>query len=242
LRLENSGFDFFEGRFYNLPISKEKTMMSPVKINRIQLLNTVREEEFAVEEVVKIVSRDPSMSISLLKLVNSPHLGISQKIKNIQHAVAMIGQKEVRKWVTTVISSLLSEDKPSELTRLSLLRAKFAENLSTSFELGMQANDLFMMGLFSVLDVALEMPMNKALELIKVADEIREVLVNGTGRFMPVLELLLSYESANWTATKNIMAIHHVPAEKVFAAYIDTVKWYDSVMTMTVSADEEEAE
>ncbi|MCL2753427.1 MAG: HDOD domain-containing protein [Defluviitaleaceae bacterium] len=242
LRLENQGFDYFEGRFYNVPISKEKTVMSPVKINRMQLLNTVREDDFVIEEVVKIVSRDPSMSISLLRLVNSPYLGISQKIKSIQHAIAMLGQLEVRKWVTTVISGLLSEDKPSELTRLSLLRAKFAENLATSFEMGMQAGDLFMMGLFSILDVALEMPMNKALELIKVTDEIAEVLINKTGRFRPVMELVESYETANWTQVKNIIAIHNIEPQNIFNAYIDTIKWYDSVISMAddfVNDDEE---
>lgn len=232
-QLDKTNFKYFEGRFYNVPVSQDKSTMSPVKINRIHLLNTVQEPDFAIESVSDIVGRDPSMSISLLKLVNSPHLGISQKIKSIQHAVAMLGQKEVRKWVTTVIANLLAEDKPGELTRLSLIRAKFAENMAKHFQLAMQANDLFLLGLFSVLDAALNMPMEEALKLIHVSEEIHTALVERKGRFMKILNFILSYEAADWTETKNSMMLHDIAAEDVFEAYMDTIEWYDSILNAT---------
>ncbi|MCL2854884.1 MAG: HDOD domain-containing protein [Defluviitaleaceae bacterium] len=229
-QLDKTNFKYFEGRFYNVPVSKDQSTMSPVKINRIHLLNTVQEEDFAIESVADIVGRDPSMSISLLKLVNSPHLGISQKIKSIQHAVAMLGQKEVRKWVTTVIANLLAEDKPGELTRLSLLRAKFAENMARHFHLAMQANDLFLLGLFSILDAALDMPMEDALKLIHVSEEIHTALVERKGRFMKILNFILAYEAADWTEVKNTMMLHDISAGDVFESYMETVSWYDSIL------------
>ncbi|MCL2621048.1 MAG: HDOD domain-containing protein [Defluviitaleaceae bacterium] len=232
-QLDKTNFKYFEGRFYNVPVAKDQSTMSPVKINRIHLLNTVQEPDFAIESVADIVGRDPSMSISLLKLVNSPHLGISQKIKSIQHAVAMLGQKEVRKWVTTVIANLLAEDKPGELTRLSLMRAKFAENMARHFQLAMQSNDLFLLGLFSVLDAALDMPMEEALKIIHVSEEIHTALVERKGRFMKILNFILAYETADWTETKNTMMLHDIAAEDVFNAYMETVEWYDSILNET---------
>jgi EAL and modified HD-GYP domain-containing signal transduction protein len=180
------------------------------------------------------------MSISLLKLVNSPYLGISQKIKNIQHAVTMLGQQEVRKWVTTVIAGLLTEDKPSELTRLALLRAKFAENIARQFEMAMHGNSLFLAGLFSILDVALEMPMEQALKLIHVSEDIHEALVQGTGKFMPVLNFILLYESADWIGVKNACVAYNIKAESVYNAYIDTVRWYDTIINATVDMNDNE--
>ncbi|MCL2349946.1 MAG: HDOD domain-containing protein [Defluviitaleaceae bacterium] len=230
-RLKENGFHYLEGRFYNMPMPADDTALSPVKINRIQLMNTVREPDFSIEEVVKIVSRDPSISISLLQLINSPHLGLSQKVKSVQHAVALLGQNEVRKWVTTVIAQLLADDKPSELTRLSLIRAKFAENLSRYFEQAMHNNALFLMGLFSVLDVALNMPMEDALRLISVTEDVHAALVHRKGKFVPIYEFILAYEQADWTAAKNIMAMHVIRAEDVFNAYIETVKWYDTIIS-----------
>ena len=236
-RIRASAFSCFEGSFYRLPIpAKSNNPISPVKINRIQLINIVRKDDFAIEEVVKIVSRDPSLSISLLKLINSPYLGISQKIKSIQQAVALLGQKEVRKWVTTATTGLLAEDKPQEITRISLLRAKFSENLARHFEMGIHAPGLFLMGLFSILDVVLEMTMQNALKAIPVSDAISEALINQEGDFAAVLNLVLSYEIADWSETKRIMALNNLKVEDVFKAYINAVQWYDTI----ASAAEEE--
>ena len=237
-RLARAGFTCFEGKFYKLPVQQNVATMAPVKMNRIQLLKTVREDDFSMEEVVKIVSRDPSMSISLLKLVNS--LGASQKIKNIQHAIAMLGQVEVRKWVTTAIAALLAEDKPGELTRLSLVRAKFCENMARHFEMMMHADALFLMGLFSVLDATLNLSMEDALQLVPVSPEIHEALVSRTGKLAPVLNFVLDYEAANWAAVKNAKMLLNIPADAAFAAYTDTVSWYDTIISAVVN--EEDAE
>ena len=236
-KLQSSGFYYFEGRFYRLPVSQDRGEISPVKINRVQLLNTVREPDFDIEEVVKIVSRDPSMTISLLRLVNSPHLGIVQKIKGVKQAVALLGQTEVRKWVTTVIAGLLAEDKPSEVTRLSLIRAKFAETLARHFEMGMHASSLFLMGLFSVLDAALNVPMQEALFMVQVSDDVFEALAERKGRFLPILQFIEAYEAANWTECKNIMTQNNVCAGDVFNAYIDTVEWYDIIVSTVIDED-----
>ena len=236
--IRSSGFEYFEGQFYNIPVTRGHNTIAPVKVNRIQLINIVREADFAIEEVVKVVSQDPSLSISLLKLVNSPYLGLSQKIRSIQHAVAMLGQTEVRKWVTTATSGLLAEDKPDELTRLSLMRAKFAENLARHFEMAIHAPGLFLMGLFSILDVVLEMPMKDALNIISVSENIQEALVYEEGNYYNVLRLIKAYEAADWSETNRLMAIHNLNVEDVFHAYIDTVRWYSSI----IAASEEEAE
>lgn len=228
-RIRYSGFEFFEGRFYSLPVTRGQNTIAPVKVNRIQLINIVREPDFSIEEVVKVVSQDASLSISLLKLVNSPYLGLSQKIKSIQHAVAMLGQTEVRKWVTTATSGLLAEDKPDQLTRLSLIRAKFAENLSRHFEMAIHAPGLFLMGLFSILDTVLEMPMAEALNVISVSEHIHDALVFGEGDYFKVLKFIRAYEAADWSEANRLMAIHGLNVEDVFHAYMETVRWYSSI-------------
>lgn len=238
-RIRSGGFEFFEGLFYSIPVTRGQNTIAPVKVNRIQLINIVREPDFAIEEVVKVVSQDPSLSISLLKLVNSPYIGISQKVKSIQHAVAMLGQTEVRKWVTTATSGLLAEDRPDELTRLSLIRAKFAENMSRHFEMAIHASGLFLMGLFSILDVVLEMPMMEALKIISVSENIQNALVFREGNYANILDFIRAYESANWSEVNRLMALHNLNVEDVFNAYIETIRWYSSIAQMEDAVGEE---
>lgn len=230
-QIKYKGFHLFEGKFYSGPVTKGQNTIAPIKVNRIQLLNIVRNANFEIEEVVKVVGQDPSLAISLLKFVNSPYLGLSQKIKTIQHAVAMLGQKEVRKWVTTAVSGALADDKPDEITRLSLMRAKFAENLAVHFEMAVHASSLFLMGLFSILDAVLEMPMGEALKIVAVSDKIHDALVYMKGDFSKVLSFIYAYETADWNEVYRLIIIYSLNVEDVFNAYIDTVRWYGSIIS-----------
>ena len=236
-QIKLSGFSSFEGKFYNVPVTKSGSIIAPLKINRIQLINIVRQEDFAIEEVVKIVSQDPSLTISLLKLINSPFLGLSQKVKSIQQAIALLGQIEVGKWVVTATTSLLGEDRPNEITRVSLLRAKFAENLAPHFEMGIHAPGLFLMGLFSLLDVVLEMSMYNALKVVSVSDAIPDALLYRDGDYARVLEFILNYEAANWSEIKRLITLNNLNVEDVFNAYIKTVQWYETIVSAEIEED-----
>ena len=225
-----SSYKYFEGKFYVMPVSKEYNAISPIKVNSIQLMNIVRDDNFEIENIVKVVSQDPSLSIALLKFVNSPYLGVSQQIKTIQHAVAMLGQKEVRKWVTTATTEMLASDKPDEITKLSLMRAKFAENLAPAFEMAIHSPSLFMAGLFSILDVVLEVPMDEALKMISVSDEIRNALVSGEGKYAIILELIYAYEAADWSEVYRLSMIHNIDISDIYNSYIEAVRWYKSIV------------
>jgi len=237
--LKGSGFVCFEGKFHNMPFSQgdESTPIAPVKINRIQLVNTVREEDFSIEDVVNIVSRDPSLTISLLTMINSPYLGLSQKVTGVQQAVALLGQKEVRKWVTTAIVGLLADDRPQEITRTALLRAKFAENLAKHFEKAIHSQSLFLMGLFSLLDTMMEMTMEAALKVILVSDVIRDALINKAGDFAPVMDMVIRYEAADWYEVKRMMALSGLDASDVSGAYLEAVQWYDSIVSEAIEME-----
>ncbi|MCL2168598.1 MAG: HDOD domain-containing protein [Defluviitaleaceae bacterium] len=225
-QLQKKGFSFFEGSFYTLPLPHNRGAMSPVKINRVMLLNIVNQPDFDINDVIEIVSRDPSMTLSLLKLVNSPYIGILQEIKSIPQAVALLGQVEVRKWVLTVIVSKLAEDKPSELVRTSLFRAKFAEGLAKSFGIADLSSMLFLMGLFSILDAAMDLPMKQALEKVKISGEIKRALIHRQGVLAPVLDFVFAYEMANWHEVNEIIQHNNIEPENVFSVFMDTTRWY----------------
>ena len=138
----------------------------------------------------------------------------------------MLGQRELKKWITTAVTKQLCADKPSEVARVSLLRAKFAENLAPIFEQAGQSQELFMMGLFSVLDVILGKTMEEALEMLKVSKNISRALIKREGPYSDLYNFLLQYESANWTEVDRIMLLKDMDSDTVYSAYIDTLKWY----------------
>lgn len=236
--LHKKGFALYESKFYRVPVTQgAHHNVSPLKANAIRLINTVQDENFEFESVTQIVRNDPSLTISLLQILNAPQYRKRGAIKSVQQAVAMLGQQEVRKWVTTAVTKTLSDDRPSEITRISMVRAKFAENLAPLFEMAHMAQELFLMGLFSVLDVILELPMEEALKMVMVSDMIRKALLDQAGLFAPVLELIGDYENANWPAVSRQMILHSLDEDSLSTAYTDALIWYRNV-TM-VEVDEE---
>lgn len=221
---EDGGYELFEGEFYRVPVTKGETEVTPLKINYIELLNIVNGDDFELTRAADIIGRDTALVISLLKMVN--RMSVNSEITSIRHAAAMLGQKELKKWINTAVANKLYADKPNEITRLSLLRAKFAENLATSFELAAQAPELFLMGLFSVLDLILSKPMDEALKMVQVSKEIREALVDHKGKFAPVMDFITQYECANWQEVSRLMILKKIDMEQVNEAYLSSLTWY----------------
>lgn len=222
------GYQLYEGDFYRVPVTKGNHEISPLKVNYIALMNSVNSENFDLADVSEIIGRDPALTISLLQMVN--RMTINSGISTIRHAAAMLGQKELRKWINTAVVKEMYSDKPSEITRLSLLRAKFAESLAAAFDMQAKQEELFLMGLVSVLDVILEKPMLEALEMVKVTGEVSDALVKGEGDLAKVLNLMMQYENANWQEVTRLMLLADVDLSVINDCYVKSLKWYRELM------------
>lgn len=218
------GYHFYEGEFFRMPVTQGQAEVSPLKVNYIELLNLVNDEDFELTKAADVIGRDTALVISLLKMVN--RMAVNSEITSIRHAAAMLGQKELKKWINTAVTNELCADKPNEITRVSLLRAKFAENLAPIFEMAINSSELFLMGLFSVLDLILDKPMAEALDMVKVSKDIRNALVDKEGKFAPVLDFVTKYEAADWQEVSRQMLLQNIDMNRVYEAYTDSLKWY----------------
>ena len=223
VRMDRS-FHYFEGAFYRIPVTKGQTEVEPLKVNYLELMNIVNDVDFELTKAADVIGRDTALVVSLLEMVN--RTAVKSEVTSIRHAAALLGQRELKKWINTVITKELCADRPNEITRVSLLRAKFMECLAPSFGLAMKASELFLMGLFSVLDIILSMPMAEALDKVNVAKEIREALLNRTGEFADIYDFMIAYENADWQEVSRMQILKSIDNDAVFKAYITAVRWY----------------
>ena len=228
------------GEFHNQPITEGISEISPLKVNALQLLKQINDDAFDLIDAAKTIGRDPSLSISLLRFLNNMNPNRSRKIDSIRGAVAILGQKEVKKWATIAISISIAEDRPGEITRLSLIRAKFAENLARAFQMAIKSGSLFLAGLFSLLDIILQRPMKDAIKEIAADDEITEALVSRVGPIADVLSLIYAYERADWHEASIIMVRNDVDIEVLSQAYLDSLFWYRQLLDVIDSEEEYE--
>ena len=218
------GYHFYEGPFYRIPVTQGETDVAPLKINYLSLINVVNHPDFDLTKAADIISRDTALVISLLEIVN--RMSKNSEITSIRHATAMLGQRELKKWITTAGAKELCFDKPNEITRLSLLRAKFAENLAPTFGLAMKSEELFLMGLFSVLDIILSKPMNEALAMVNVSKEISAALLDNSGDFFKVIYFIRAYEAADFNEINRLEIVDKIDVSNVYDAYKESLKWY----------------
>ena len=195
-----------------------------MKATYIELLNIVNDPDFDLDKAAAVIEHDTALVISLLAMVN--RMTVNSGISTVGHAAAMLGQKELKRWINTAVTKELCADKPGEITRISLIRARFAEQLAPVFGLAASSSELFLMGLFSVLDAMLDKPMKEALDLVKVSKDISGALLDGTGKYAPVLDFIGAYENANWSEVSRQLILNNAEDSAVYDAYTESLKWF----------------
>ena len=220
----------FEGTFFRMPVTRGEHKVSPLKINYISLLNLIEEDDFDLTKAADIISQDTALIISLLRLANTR--SFNSEITSVRVAVSMLGQKDLTRWIQTTVIEKLCSDKPNELMRLSLLRAKFAENLAPVFGMAMRSQELFLTGLFSILDIILDCSMEEALSMVRVSGKIRAALLERTGSLAEVLHFIVKYESAEWQEVSRQLVLKNIEIPDVSHAWVSSLHWYAQLIAM----------
>lgn len=220
----------FEGTFFRMPVTRGEHKVSPLKINYISLLNLIEEDDFDLTKAADIISQDTALIISLLRQANTR--SFNSEITSVRVAVSMLGQKDLTRWIQTTVIEKLCSDKPNELMRLSLLRAKFAENLAPVFGMAMRSQELFLTGLFSILDIILDCSMEEALSMVRVSGKIRTALLEHTGSLAEVLHFIVKYESAEWQEVSRQLVLKNIEIPDVSHAWVSSLQWYAKLIAM----------
>ena len=220
------GCTLFQGYFFSKPVTLAAKALSPLKTSYVALLNQVNStQEIDYRQLAETIRNDVALSYRLLKLVNSAYYGLRNVVKDIPQALAIIGAEEIRKWVFMIAIMGLSSDKPDEIIKMSMIRGRFLENLNRNICLKSPTDIVFQTGLFSMLDVLMDMPMGAALEGMYLSEEVREALVDHRGCLYDLLELVISLEKSNWRRADEIAVKYGLEAAVVAEDYLDSVKW-----------------
>ena len=225
---EEGGYDFYEGTFFRMPITSGQKELAPLKTNYLRLLHVVNDPDFNLNEAADIIGQDAALVFSLLKMVN--RMTVNAQITSVRHAAAMLGQKELKVWINTAVTKELCADKPSEIVRMTMIRAKFAEHLGAAFGMREKHSELFLMGMFSLLDVMLDRTMEAALSQVNVSKEIYDALMQNTGKLAEVLHFIKEYENASWQEVSRMMVLRGIEVKTVYEAYLSALRWSSSLM------------
>jgi EAL and modified HD-GYP domain-containing signal transduction protein len=191
------GFDYFQGYFFCRPKPVSVARLPLNKLSALRLAARLQDPNVTLAELERLVSQDVTLSFKLLRYLNSALLHLTSRIESVGHAVQMIGTRRIRAWASIIVLTGL-DDKPKELVVTAMARGTMAERLATELKT-LKPESCFTIGLFSVLDALLDLPMSKALELLPLADDVKQALVDRQGPMGLILECILAYENGIWS-------------------------------------------
>ena len=227
-----SGYDYFQGYFFARPVIVQGRKIPAAKLHCLRLLQEAQRPELDFERLEKLILEDVSLSYQLLRYVNSPLFALTSNIRSIRQALLYFGETELRKWIALATLARTAEDKPSELIRHSLVRARFCESVARLAERGLDQS-AFLTGLFSLLDALMDRPLEETLAAMCLAPEIAAVL-NGQapegGSLAGVYQLALAYEAADWPRVEQIAGQLKVPVASLTEIYCASASWASQVL------------
>ncbi len=190
----NLGFQYFQGYYFSKPQKLLVKEIPMTKIGLFTLMAEITRKSTSLERLHTIISKDISVSYKLLRFLNSAYFYRLEKVKSVKHAIAYLGEKELRRFLLLVTISKLAEEKPTELIRHSLVRAKFCELLGKHSMLFDYQSELFLVGLFSFIDALLDTDIKIIMEKLPVTDAVYKALVERKGVLSPFVDAMTAYE------------------------------------------------
>jgi EAL and modified HD-GYP domain-containing signal transduction protein len=225
------GYSYFQGYFFSKPTIVTGTTIPESKIAKLSLLQEVSRMPFDFNRVESVVKRDVSFSYKLLKMVNSSAFGLRQEVRSIKQALVLLGEKNVRKWASLVTMACMGDDKPAELVLSSVIRGKFFENMAPLVGFGGREQDMFLLGLFSLIDAITDQPMTSILSEIPLVDDVKQVLLGSLpGRLSDTYDTLLAYEGADWDRFITLGNEIKLDESKVPPVYTEAIEWGHEIM------------
>lgn len=219
-----SGVPVFAGRIYLAPpAASQKSAFTPTQSTILQLMDMVRQEA-DVRSLEAILKRDAALSFKLLRYINSVGFGLGSEIHSVQHAVTLLGYSTLYKWLALLLATTATGVGSVALMETAVIRGRFAELLGEGLLPKNELENLFVTGMFSVLDKLLGMPLEQILGHIRLPDSVAQALLSGDGIYGPFLALVRACETHDGQAQNLADDLFLSPAQ-VNHAHLSALAW-----------------
>lgn len=223
----SEGCTLFQGYFFCRPTMVIPRVIPQNQLTYMRLLAELTREPANLREVEQLTMSEPSICYRLLRLVNSALYVLPSPVASIRSAVMMIGDDEFRKLVTVALANVASTSRSKAAIRVALERAKFCELLAPVLK--DSASTLYLVGMMSLMDVILSMPMRQVLDLLPLSGKMKAALVGEPNTLKMALDLVRAREAGGWIETTSIQERLGLPGSLASRMYSDAIVWARAV-------------
>lgn len=225
------GYQLFQGFFFQKPEMLSRRDVPAFKLNYLRFLREVNRPEVDLDRLERVIKQEASLSVRLLRYLNTASFGWRESVQSIKHALLLLGQQTVRKLASLVALTALGEDKAQQLVLTCLQRARFCEQAAAACGLEERRVELFLMGLLSHVDALVGRPMEELLGELAVSPAIEAALLRGDPPLGPVLALAGAWDRADWDRVGELIASLGLPEDELPGLQGEAATWARSALS-----------
>lgn len=225
---KQAGFTLFQGYFFAKPEVLQGKTIPTETMSLLSLMQELLKATVSTDEVTQIIEKDIPMTMRLLHYANSAKFKRKAEIDTVKRAVVLLGNTELYKFASLLFLTQVASHKPEEILRLSLIRARFCESLSESCA-PEHRDHAFMVGLLSMIDALLDMPMREAVNSMPLSALLKNALVDRDGMLGSLLRAVQSYEQGNWVVFEALATGLRIDLCSAATYYLDAVMWSEDL-------------
>jgi c-di-GMP-related signal transduction protein len=227
LEASTTGYTLFQGYFFRYPERMRARHIPANQATQLRLLQVISAVEVNLDDVEDLIKHDASLCYRLLRYLNSPLVGMPSPVRSVRHAMALLGERELVRWLRMATTLAMGQDKCSDLVLSSLVRARFCELISPKIEHG--KSDLFLIGMVSLMDAILEIPMGVVVEGLAFDATTKDALLGAKKGsetpLTPLYRLMLAREEGDWEEVTAQARKLNLSLPQVNRAYNEAMAW-----------------
>lgn len=223
----NMGFDYFQGYYFARPMMIEQKDINYNYGIVIAVYAEVIKTDPDVKVIADLFKLDAALAYKLLRLLNSGLFPLQSQISSLKQALVYLGQERLKKFVCLIVTAHTARDKPIELMKICIIRARFCELIASRMAKPLQG-EAFLTGLFSLLDAILDQPMDVLVEKLPFPQEISDALNGEKNSLYYILQTVKAYETGSWWALEKAVLLINLESASLPKLYKQAVQWADT--------------
>ncbi len=224
---KHAGFILYQGYFFRHPERLRARQIPANQAIYLRLLQEVAKPVLDFHAIEELVKRELSLCYRLLRYLNSPLLALQAPVSSVRHALTLLGERETVRWIRMATTLVMGQEKSSDLVLSSLVRARFCELLGPKVPHG--KSDLFLMGMLSLMDSILEMPIGVLIDELRLDPELRAQLLSGKAGnktpLSPIYDLMMAREAGNWETVTTMGKQMNLSLVFISQTYNEAMRW-----------------
>lgn len=235
-RARDAGCSLFQGYYYCRPATLSTKALPARRLAYLNLFAAINRPDLSFDQLEDLVKRDVSLTVQVLRSINSAAFPLRQRIASVRHALQLLGMQQIRKWASVWAIAGLNGGGAAEVVSLALLRARTCEVLGNATSTQDAGPKLFLLGMCSLLDTILDQPMDKAIADIPLAPDIRHALLGGSNGLRKILDAVVAHEQGDWTTAGHTLQGLGMQPTLLPEAYTEALCWARDIASSAVAA------